>query len=394
MSEWCRVKWLEEDKVYSDTVPLSWINGKVLRWPKKGAEKKLRDQVEPQDDWFKFQVLKIKLTDKDFMTCHSYNILTDTDSFDFDFKKDMSQVAKKICSTLPPKPEIKLGFRNKKVFTPELEKEHLNLSQEASQNKVNIDLNQPTQSVFSFQSSSKSHNSRKLRSRSSSSSCSLSPQSKSKRRPDYCSLLQSEKIETQSELSCGLPKSKEHSTLAINRNNFPMSDQKFQYEVIKLLCELKTCLQCQPKSTLSHNLSAEIPTQFLTVEDLNEFELKMHDNSFAQEFVKQLSRVGGKSSKYMIKDLIQRLMSNDFQKKFSMIGLKGKLKFEKTLLYNVINKAVLNVFPDATSSEVRIEVMNHLKYGADRKNRKTIRTSARNDVMSISLNFAEEASKT
>nr|XP_047136076.1 uncharacterized protein LOC124813281 isoform X3 [Hydra vulgaris] len=125
---------------------------------------------------------------------------------------------------------------------------------------------------------------------------------------------------------------------------------------------MKSCLQCQPKSTLSHNLSAEIPTQFLTVEDLNEFELKMHDNSFAQEFVKQLSRVGGKSSKYMVKDLIQRLMSNDLQKKFSMIGLKRKLKFEKTLLYNVINKAVLNVFPDATSSEVGIGVMNHLKY--------------------------------
>nr|XP_047140416.1 uncharacterized protein LOC124815689 isoform X2 [Hydra vulgaris] len=100
---------------------------------------------------------------------------------------------------------------------------------------------------------------------------------------------------------------------------------------------MKSCLQCQPKRTLSHNLSAEIPTQFLTVEDLNEFELKMHDNSFAQKFVKQLSRVGGKSSKYMVKDLIQRLMSNDLQKKFSMIGLKGKLKFEKTLLYNVVN---------------------------------------------------------
>ena len=31
MSEWCRVKWIEENKVYSDTVPLSWVDGKVLR---------------------------------------------------------------------------------------------------------------------------------------------------------------------------------------------------------------------------------------------------------------------------------------------------------------------------------------------------------------------------
>ena len=95
MSEWCRVKWIEEDKVYSDTVPLSWVDGKVLRWPKKGAEKKLREQVESQVDWLNFPILKIKLTDKDFMTCHSYNITTDTDSRNVDFKSNESQITKK-----------------------------------------------------------------------------------------------------------------------------------------------------------------------------------------------------------------------------------------------------------------------------------------------------------
>ena len=40
---------------------------------------------------------------------------------------------------------------------------------------------------------------------------------------------------------------------------------------------------------------------------------------------------------YLFIYLHQRMMSNELQSKFSMVGFKEKLKFENTLLYKAIN---------------------------------------------------------
>ena len=55
---------------------------------------------------------------------------------------------------------------------------------------------------------------------------------------------------------------------------------EFQYEVTKLLCEIKTNLKSQLNS-ISSQYSIEIPPQLLTIENLNEFTLQMQDRRFS-----------------------------------------------------------------------------------------------------------------
>ena len=70
------------------------------------------------------------------------------------------------------------------------------------------------------------------------------------------------------------------------------------------------------------------------------------------------------------------------------------LHFNNYFILLFISEAVLNVFSDATTVAVQIEVMNHLKYAADRKNRRPLRASNCNEAKSASLNLAETDSET
>ena len=61
---WVKVVWHEEGKVYSDTIPSSWVDEttKKVKWPVGiAALRAMNENRAPGEDWKEFDLLKIKL---------------------------------------------------------------------------------------------------------------------------------------------------------------------------------------------------------------------------------------------------------------------------------------------------------------------------------------------
>ena len=66
---WARVAWVEPTPSGNEmeeelTIPLSWVQRKKkkIMWPRSHERKKIKNMEEPQDDWQKFTLLKVKTT--------------------------------------------------------------------------------------------------------------------------------------------------------------------------------------------------------------------------------------------------------------------------------------------------------------------------------------------
>ena len=63
-----RAVWREGTLEEEGVVPDNWIDRekKTVRWPRKMSvtktEKAIKDQIDPQDDWMTFSLIKIKIT--------------------------------------------------------------------------------------------------------------------------------------------------------------------------------------------------------------------------------------------------------------------------------------------------------------------------------------------
>lgn len=59
---WSRVVWLERDEELEGVMPSSWVRGEIVMWPPGvNAAKAMKDKKEPQDNWRKFKLVKVKL---------------------------------------------------------------------------------------------------------------------------------------------------------------------------------------------------------------------------------------------------------------------------------------------------------------------------------------------
>jgi hypothetical protein len=61
---WVRAVWAEGDSTKEEegVIPLNWVQGKTVRWPKSlNVLKPLNEKQEPSLNWHRFSLVKIKV---------------------------------------------------------------------------------------------------------------------------------------------------------------------------------------------------------------------------------------------------------------------------------------------------------------------------------------------
>ncbi|XP_065682928.1 uncharacterized protein LOC124816529 isoform X3 [Hydra vulgaris] len=78
---WIRAVWKEKSRDEEGTLPSNWVEEKFVRWPPKNVRYLYEQRVEPQSNWFKFELVKIKFCSDSFQECENfeYTISTDID---------------------------------------------------------------------------------------------------------------------------------------------------------------------------------------------------------------------------------------------------------------------------------------------------------------------------
>ncbi|CAI6361379.1 unnamed protein product [Macrosiphum euphorbiae] len=80
-----------------------------------------------------------------------------------------------------------------------------------------------------------------------------------------------------------------------------------------------------------------------TISDLNEYEFNQKlsdDETFRNNLINQLTYIGGKHFKAMIKRIMAKLFTDELLKLFSYSGKKGKTKFSDQMICPIIFDAV------------------------------------------------------
>lgn len=65
--KWARVAWLEGEREEEAVIPLCWVKGKHVLWPKGiNVIKAMKALTQPTEKWTKFDLLKIKFKSSTF----------------------------------------------------------------------------------------------------------------------------------------------------------------------------------------------------------------------------------------------------------------------------------------------------------------------------------------
>lgn len=63
---WTRAVWREDSEEIEEVIPTIWIVDDFVCWPKvsshSAAIKAIREKWPPEEEWFKFPLLKVKVT--------------------------------------------------------------------------------------------------------------------------------------------------------------------------------------------------------------------------------------------------------------------------------------------------------------------------------------------
>ena len=69
--EWVRAVWLEGTKETEGVIPSSWIEEEkeIIHYPRKNPRRALDKKLSPDESWFTFQLVKVKMRDGDNFSC-------------------------------------------------------------------------------------------------------------------------------------------------------------------------------------------------------------------------------------------------------------------------------------------------------------------------------------
>ncbi|XP_048058928.1 uncharacterized protein LOC125275739 [Megalobrama amblycephala] len=157
-------------------------------------------------------------------------------------------------------------------------------------------------------------------------------------------------------------------------------------DLLQMLRDIKSTVQensAMLKKLLKDNTASEAPSStslptkdiktslnlpLATFEDVVKTEMELSNATTRQKYVKYLSRLGGFGAKDVIKNIMQRVISDDLAMEFNWQGRGEKKAFSKLILTDVIRDAaskhsVLRVACEA-------EIKNYLWYTVDRIGRK------------------------
>ncbi|XP_042610152.1 uncharacterized protein LOC109091630 isoform X6 [Cyprinus carpio] len=147
----------------------------------------------------------------------------------------------------------------------------------------------------------------------------------------------------------------------LRKEDFPMSEKKFQKRVLQLLVEIKDTIHI---ATSSVGTSYEVKPAN-TEEELNALENRLEDKNEGAELSKHLKRLGGVDAADHVKKSMAATMTNKMMAIMSLRGRSGKVAFMKTRLYKIICDAVFSSF-DTTTTKVDEYMAKYLKYAPER----------------------------
>ncbi|XP_049900255.1 uncharacterized protein LOC126390140 [Epinephelus moara] len=146
----------------------------------------------------------------------------------------------------------------------------------------------------------------------------------------------------------------------LRKEDFPMSEKKFQKRVLQLLLEIKDTIHV---ATSSAGTSYEVKPAN-TEEELEALENRLEDKNEGAELSKHLKRLGGVDAADLVKKSMAATMTNKMMAKMSLRGRSGKVAFMKTHLYKTICDAVFSSF-NTTTTKAEEYMSKYLKYAPE-----------------------------
>ena len=74
---WARAVWVEGNQIIEDVVPASWIDRKrkLVWWPSENEATSLKKMKAPDDSWFRFKLVKVKIEAGNILFPNFFQIL-------------------------------------------------------------------------------------------------------------------------------------------------------------------------------------------------------------------------------------------------------------------------------------------------------------------------------
>ncbi|XP_072566373.1 uncharacterized protein [Paramormyrops kingsleyae] len=146
----------------------------------------------------------------------------------------------------------------------------------------------------------------------------------------------------------------------LRREDFPMSEKKFQKRVLQLLVDIKDTIRVATSAGTAYELN---PAN--TLEELKALENRLEDVNEGAELSKHLKRLGGVDAADHVKKSMAATMTNKMMALMSLRGRSGKVSFMKTHLYKLICDVVFSSF-DTTTTKINEHMAKYLKYAPER----------------------------
>ncbi|XP_047125054.1 uncharacterized protein LOC124812035 isoform X2 [Hydra vulgaris] len=351
---WTRAVWLEYSKEgvvseFENTIPSNWIKSGFVYWPNRKVESAVQKRYDPTDDWLKFKLKYVKITDNDRGVCDEYgdNVTAGETAGVMDIIKckQISPNKKRTVLPLPvPPTKKKRTTKSSLDVTQFLDDQDENSEEEMflkKKKRINIKSKcLPLNSLPGSSQISMPKNSQRMDSM-------IAPE-------NVCLM--------SSVIPSILPIRKDSASirdeLFLNNND----NKAFQLMVIRKLEHIDTRLDDLFRLVSTFNESKDdvyhLPQPFAELADLITFDAGLTNLKEFKAFVKELSRLGGSSAKKCVANVLNRLMANKLQAKFNLTGSNTKQTKK-------IGFQTLNIYRDAVTRSFKIKKHDARTYIAD-----------------------------
>ncbi|KAK7124439.1 hypothetical protein R3I94_018720 [Phoxinus phoxinus] len=139
--------------------------------------------------------------------------------------------------------------------------------------------------------------------------------------------------------------------------------------MLKKLLKDNTVSEAPSSSSVStEDVKTSLNLPLRTVEDVVRTEMELNSATTRKKYVQYLSRLGGFGPKDVIKNIMQRVLTDDLAMQFSWLGRGNKKPFSKLILTDVIRDAASK--QSVMRADCETEIKTYLWYTIDRIGRK------------------------
>jgi len=371
---WIRAIWLENDgSEFDGVIPENWLDEDTVFYPKGLHVKKyFHERKNPEADWSRFKLVKIKLRSSDRRLFEEYSLPSDPDRSNTKGKTSIPSNSNTEYPKLP-----KLNFLPPS-FSPTSPPYKRSSHSPAANRRSSPESSPEISSPIATRVSPRRHH------QMSSPDCSPPVQNKAPVRKSFAAAFGASFNERRSTPSSALFKetSRKRAADAVSssgsntkrtnssHDKYPLTDAKFQSKVIYLLTDIRNQQRQMALNNVNTTLEETLSSSIRKCENIEEFdhlESSLGEKKAFDDLVKQLSKLGGSTPQDITRNAMHALMTNSLMGMFNMKGKKGaKVAFTKKKICDAIIACVMANHKEATISVILAKMANVLKYAPDR----------------------------